>query len=70
MAVTYVIEKSFSLFYSTLGDTQMKKLLYIVCMSAVFSLSAAVLSFAAQTDRWHEDNNGTWYLSMKQRLPM
>ena len=40
----------------------MKKLLSVICMSAVFSLSAAVLSFADQTDRWHSDSNGTWYL--------
>ena len=40
----------------------MKKLLSVVFMSAVFSLSAAVLSFADQTDRWHSDSNGTWYL--------
>ena len=40
----------------------MKKLLSVICISTAFSLSAAVLSFAAQTDRWHSDSNGTWYL--------
>ena len=43
----------------------MKKMIKVLGLVAIMSLSMSIVSLAAQTDRWAEQN-GTWYLRNEQ----
>ena len=63
MAISIIVTGYMILDYFKTGELfNMKKTLYVIGLTIIIGLSISIVSLADQTDRWHSDSNGTWYL--------